>query len=71
MDSGLTDAGVKLVIDNAYSLYLTGVENGQIDMTGTTAIDDGDISPVHSDAYSALVGEMVSDGGWTVTYETI
>jgi hypothetical protein len=70
-NSGLTAAGVKLVIDNAYSLYLSGVEDGIIDMTGTTAIYDADISSIHADSYSALVSEMVSTGGWTITYESL
>jgi len=69
--SGLTDAGVKLILDNAYSLYLDGVEDGIIDLTGTTAIDGSNVSTVHAPAdYNSMISAMEL-AGWTITIVTI
>jgi len=69
--SGLTDAGVKLILDNAYSLYLDGVIDGQIDLSGTTAIDGSNVSTVHAPAdYNSMISAMEL-AGWTITIVTI
>lgn len=68
--SGITSSGVKLILDNAYTLFLAGELIGSIDMASTTAIDNTDVSPVHSETYADMVSAMEAES-WTITYETV
>ena len=67
--SGLSVAGQKLISDNAYTVYLSGIVDGEIDLTGNDPFPETDISAVHSQTYVDLVQDMTSDG-WTFVYST-
>lgn len=64
-----TADSVKLLIDNAYSLFLNGQLTGIINAGGTTVgIDIIDISTVHVLSYSAIIQIMT---GWTITINSL
>jgi hypothetical protein len=66
-DSGLLAEGVKLIFDNAYSLYLNGEYAGTIELFNVTAISGDDISSVHGLSYSTIKEQLELEG-WNITY---
>ena len=70
MNCNLPASNIKSILDDAYTLYLSGALYGFISLAGNAAINLSDISEVHSISYGDIIIAM-SAASWTITIETV